>query len=211
MSAFNNIGNIPFDLNVLASIFPYTKFIGEKARRLESSGVIIRLKQGLYVASPQETGKALNRNLIANHLYGPSYVSLRTALRHYGLIPEHVYLTESLTTKHSRNFATPVGNFDFNNCSSAYFPFGVRTEAEDGVNYLIASPEKALCDLINYSKKVNLRFMKDVAAYLEEDIRFDMEALASFDISILERCAPYSRKTQSINILIKYIKDGRHL
>lgn len=211
MSPFTNTGNIPFDLNVLASLFPETKFIGEKARRLEASGIIIRLKQGLYVASPEETGKALNRNLIANHLYGPSYVSLQTALRHYGLIPEQVHLTQSLTTKHLRSFETPVGRYDFRNCGKEYFPIGVRTETEDGVTYLIATPEKALCDLINYSKGIGLRFMKDAAVYLEEDIRFDMDALASFDISILESCAPFSRKTQYINTLIKYIKHERHI
>lgn len=211
MSPFTNIGNIPFDLNVLSSLFPKTKFIGEKARRLEASGTIIRLKHGLYVANPKETSTALNRNLIANHLYGPSYISLQTALRHYGLIPEHVYLTQSLTTKHSRSFETPVGNFDFKNCSKEYFPIGVKPETEDGVTYLIATPEKALCDLINYSKGVNLRFMKDVAVFLEKDIRFDTDVLASFDISILESCAPYSSKTQNINTLIKYIKHERHI
>lgn len=26
--------------------------------------------------------------LLANHIYGPSYVSMETALRYYGLIPE---------------------------------------------------------------------------------------------------------------------------
>jgi hypothetical protein len=45
MSPFTNIGNVPFDLNVLASLFPETKFTGEKARRLEAAGTIIRLKQ----------------------------------------------------------------------------------------------------------------------------------------------------------------------
>lgn len=200
------MGNVPFDLNVLASVFSETKHIVEKARRLEADSRIIRLKRGLYVADPEETGKALNRNLIANHLYGPSYVSLQTALRHYGLIPEQVHLTKSLTTKHSRSFETPVGNFDYENCRNEYFPIGVRQEKENDITYLIATPEKALCDLINYSKGVGLRFMKDVAIYLEEDIRFDMDALSGFDISILENCAAFSRKAQSINTLIKYIK-----
>lgn len=211
MSPLINIGNVPFDLNVLASVFPETKHIIEKARRLESDGKIIRLKRGLYVASPEETGKVLNRNLIANHIYGPSYVSLQTALRHYGLIPERVHLIQSLTTKHSRSFETPVGSFDYESCRMEYFPIGVRPENENGITYLIATPEKALCDLINYSKGVNLRFMKDVALYLEEDIRFDMDALSGLDISILENCAAYSRKSQNINTLIKYIKHERHI
>ena len=211
MSPLINIGNVPFDLNVLASTFPETKHITEKARRLEADGKIIRLKKGLYVASPEETGKVLNRNLIANHIYGPSYVSLQTALRHYGLIPERVHLIQSLTTKHSRSFETPVGSYDYESCCKEYFPIGVRPEKENDITYLIATPEKALCDLINYSKGVNLRFMKDVAIYLEEDIRFDMDALSGFDISILENCAAFSRKTQNINTLIKYIKHERHI
>ena len=59
MTPFNNIGNIPFDSTILASLFPKNKHINEKARALEKSGKIIRLKKGLYVASPEETGKPL--------------------------------------------------------------------------------------------------------------------------------------------------------
>lgn len=211
MSLLTNIGIVPFDLNVLSSVYPETKHIVEKARRLESDGKIIRLKKGMYVVSPEETGKALNRNLIANHIYGPSYVSLQTALRHYGLIPERVHLIQSLTTKHSRSFETPVGNFDYKCCSKEYFPIGVRLENDNDITYLIATPEKAICDLINYSKGANLRFMKDVAQYLEEDIRFDMDTLSEFDMDILENCAIYSRKSQNINTLIKYIKHERYI
>ena len=116
MSPLTTLANVPFDINVLSSVFPETKHITEKARKLVSDGKIIRLKQGMYVASPEETGKVLNSNLIANHIYGPSYVSLQTALRHYGLIPERVHLIQSLTTKHSRSFETPVGNFDYKCC-----------------------------------------------------------------------------------------------
>ena len=211
MSPFVNIGNVPFDLNVLSSLYPEVKHIREKARLLESDGIIIRIKRGLYVASPEETGKDINRNLIANHVYGPSYVSLFTALRHYGLIPEQVHLVQSLSTKHTRKFETPVGYFDYENCSPEYFHIGVTIEKEEDVTYLIASPEKALCDCINYSRGVNLKFMKDVATYLEQDIRFDMDALLALDIATIEACAPFSRKTQSIKTLIKYIKHERHL
>lgn len=211
MSPLRNIGHVPFDLTVLATIYPNMKHTGEKARRLEAEGEIIRLKRGLYVVNPEVSGQSLNRYLIANHIYGPSYVSLHTALRHYGLIPERVHLVQSLTTKHARNFENALACFDYENCTSAYFPIGIRYEREGDIAYLIASPEKALCDLVNYSKGVNLRFMKDVATYLEEDIRFDMDELEHFDISILEACVPYSRKSQSINMLIKYLKHERRI
>ena len=53
--------------------------------------------------------------------------------------------------------------------------------------------------------------MKDVEIYLEEDIRFDTDALEGFDFELLERCALVSRKQSSINTLIKYIKHVRHI
>jgi len=145
------------------------------------------------------------------YLYGPSYVGREYALRYHGLIPERVYLVTSVTTKHSRDFENAVGNFSYQNCQPEYFHIGIRMEQADGVNFLIASPEKALCDVINFSKNLFLRSMKDVELYLEEDIRFEMDILADFDLQILEECALVSRKESSINTLIKYIKHGRHL
>ncbi len=211
MSPFAKIGNVPFDTCVLSSLFPNNKHINEKARALDKSGQIIRLKKGMYVASPAETGKALSLELIANHLYGPSYVSREYALRYYGLIPERVYLITSLTIKHSRDFVNETGNYTYQNCTKEYFPIGVRMEQSGGVNFLIASPEKALCDVINFSKNLTLRFMTDVERYLEEDIRFDTDSLRSLDIDILEQCAKVSRRQNSIDTLIKYIQHVRHL
>lgn len=207
MTPVSVLCNIPFDISVLASLYPGTKHINEKAQRLEESGLIVRLKKGMYVAHPSETGVPLNRNLIANHLYGPSYVSLQTALRYYGLTPERVNLVQSITTKHKRKFETPVGDYDYENSSQEYFPIGVRTIKEDGVSFLMATPEKALCDLINYSKGVNLRFVKDVILFLEEDIRFDTDIVKDLNLSVIEDCALHSRKSQSIRTLIKYLRN----
>lgn len=211
MGPFVNIGNIPFDINVLSSLFPDCSHITEKARSLVDAGRIIRLKKGLYIASEQESGKPFNRFLVSNHIYGPSYVSQSTALRHYGLIPERVHTVQAITTKHSRDFETPIGFFRYNGCSDEYFHIGIRIIKENGVNFLMATPEKALCDLINLSKGVNLRFIKDVRIYLEEDIRFDTDALADLDIDILKKCAQHSRRQKSIENLIKYIRNERDL
>lgn len=216
MRGFENIGNIPFDLGYLTTEFPECKHINEKARRLEIQGRIIRLKKGMYVADTRESNLPLCRELIANHIYGPSYVSMETALRFYGLIPERVYMIKSLTTKHSRNFENPTGTYSYMSADKDYFPIGIRMEQGGNggsrfCTFLIATPEKALCDLINYSKNLRLRFVKDVGSYLEEDIRFDTEAFADFDLSIIERCVEHSRRPESIKSLIKYINDGRYL
>lgn len=211
MGPLANIGNVPFDINVLSSLFPSCSHITEKARALVDSGKIIRLKKGLYIASEQESGKPLNRFLISNHIYGPSYVSLSAALRHYGLIPERVHTIQAVTTKHSRDFETPLGLFRYTGCPDEYFHIGLKIMHEHDVNFLVATPEKAICDLINFSKGISLRFVKDVRTFLEDDIRFEMEALAYMDIEIIKRCAQHSRRQKSIENLIKYIQNERDI
>ena len=185
------IGNTPFPSSVIASFYPETKQVSDKARRLEQEGRIVRLKRGLYVRSAED-GASLIPSLIANHLYGPSYVSMQTALRHYGLIPERVYETQSLTLKHSRTFDTPIGRFSYLSCPADYFPIGIRQEKEGDATYLIASPEKALCDLLLKTAGVNIFNTNDLGAYLETDLRFDMDALKHFDTEILAACHKYA-------------------
>ena len=111
MTTLTEIGNTPVDFAVLRSMFPSHKSVNNKISELEKSGVLIRLKKGMYVVSPKESGKLLSLELIANHLYGPSYVSMESALRYFGLIPEHVYANLSMTVKHSREFNNQLGRF----------------------------------------------------------------------------------------------------
>ena len=169
------IGTIPVTTSIIESLYPELKSADKKVTWLEKQGIIIRLKRGLYVINPEYSGKTLSSELIANHLYAPSYISMSTALRYYGLIPEAVYVHQSMTVKHSRSFQTPVGCYDYKHISKMAFPIGVRSMYKDNYAFLIASPEKALCDLIANSSQVNLRYMKDVETYLEQDIRMDMD------------------------------------
>lgn len=199
------IGVIPVTTSIIESFYPDLKSAEKKVVWLEKNGYIIRLKRGLYVVNPEYTGKVLSNELIANHLYAPSYVSMSTALRYYGLIPEAVYVNQSMTVKHSRSFQTPIGNYDYKCISRGAFAVGVRTEHVADYAFLIASPEKALCDLIANSSKVNLRYMKDVENYLENDIRMDMEEFMKFDPRVLEEYIKVGKKSDSIVTLLKYL------
>ncbi len=201
-----HIGNIPVSTSAVASLFSDLKAGNQKVRNLEISGKIIRLKRGLYVVDPKISRIPLSTELIANHLYAPSYVSMQTALRYYGLIPEAVYTTQSMTMKHSRNFDTPIGRFDYQMITREAFSVGITYINKQNHSFLIATPEKALCDLIANSPKVNLRYLKDVETYLEEDIRMDIEELKKMDIAIFENYAQVGKKAPSIKTLIKYIK-----
>lgn len=204
--ALNQVGNIPFTPSVLLCLFPQTKQISDKARYLEHDGRIIRLKRGLYVRSAED-GAMPVPFLIANHLYGPSYVSFQSALRHYGLIPERVYETQSMTIKHNRSFDTPLGRFTYRSCGVDYFPIGIHQEQEGQDTYLIASPEKALCDLLLKTAGIAVSSSKKLEAYLASDLRFEMDALGTFDVKLLEQCREHAAvKAELITHLINLVR-----
>ena len=104
MEALTQLGNIPIDINVLKSLLVTYAKPANKIEAMVNDGTLIRLKRGLFVVSPKISGQRLSTELIANHIYGPSYVSMESALRYYGLIPESVYLTRSMTLKRSKEF-----------------------------------------------------------------------------------------------------------
>ncbi len=84
----SEIGTIPVTASIIESLYPELKSVNKKVTWLEKQRVIIRLKRELYVINPEYSGKTLSSELIANHLYTLSYISMSTALRYYGLIPE---------------------------------------------------------------------------------------------------------------------------
>ena len=204
--ALSEIGSVPVTTSIIESLYPELKSANKKVSWLEKQGTIIRLKRGLYVINPEYSGKALSSELIANHLYAPSYISMSTALRYYGLIPEAVYVHQSMTVKHSRNYLTPVGSYDYKYISRKAFSIGVRSMNKGDYAFLIASPEKALCDLIANSSKVILRYMKDVEIYLEQDIRMDIDGLYNMDTTIFEDYIKVGKKADSISTLLKFLR-----
>lgn len=199
------LGNIPVTTVVLGSLFPSIKRESQKLRLLERDKQIIRLKKGLYVCSPEVTGKILSTELIANHIYAPSYVSMSSALRFYGLIPEAVYVNQSMTLKHSKGFDTPLGRFEYTHICKEAFHIGVTSIKREDYAFLIASPEKALCDLIANSTKLNLRYLKDAEIYLEEDIRMELEDFRQMDRRVFEEYIKAGKKASSIRTLLRLL------
>lgn len=204
MEILKQFGVVPVSSAVLKSVLTNYKSVNTKIHALEKEGELIRLKKGLYVVSPKVTGRELLPELIANHLYGPSYVSMESALRYYGLIPERVYAVRSMTVKHNREFKNEVGLFTYREVADEYFSVGV-TQSKADAPFLIAAPEKALCDTIIYTAGLTLRSVKAMKEYLTDDLRFELEALRRFDVSVIEACAAVGKKKRELQILIKLI------
>ena len=127
--------------------------------RWVKTGKILRIRRGLYaLASPYQKMKP-HPFYVANHLQRSSYVSLQSALALYGLIPEVLSVTTSVTTGRPERLETPLGTYQFWHIKTPLL-FGYHLRDFGGQNALVASPEKALLDLIY------LNAVADPAAFL---------------------------------------------
>ncbi|QTR50373.1 type IV toxin-antitoxin system AbiEi family antitoxin domain-containing protein [Candidatus Thiothrix anitrata] len=102
-------GNIPLRHHTVLSVLNGYKTPNNKISRWLDEGVLLPLKRGMYVVSPEVSGKPIAHLLVANVLYDPSCVSLDYALWHYGLIPEAVFEVTSVTPRRSRQLDTGGG------------------------------------------------------------------------------------------------------
>lgn len=208
MEELERLGIIPVDYAVLRSLFADYHSPRNKIANLEQAGKIIRLKRGMYVVSPKVTKQLLSVELIANHIYGPSYVSMESALRYYGLIPEQVYTVRSLTTNRSKSFENPTGNFEYITINDAYYAIGIRQETiENKYTFLIATPEKALCDMITATPHLRIQSEKALVAYLKEDLRFDMSGLDNMDPNIVKACIENGKKKEILRIILNLLNS----
>lgn len=150
-------------------------------KRWAKDGRIIRLKRGVYALGEKNRKKGVNLFQAAQILYGPSYVSLESALSYHGWIPEAVYSVTSATTKRSAEFRTPLGVFSYSPVHFSDFFAGVdRVEDENGA-FLIASPWRAIADYVYvYRKK-----WKSLRP-LVESLRVDPENFRNADFKVLD-------------------------
>lgn len=199
--------NIPVSGKILINMIGDFADTAKKLSSMEHSGDIIRLKRGLYVLDGSDFGFPPSLPICSNHIYGPSYVSLQWALSFYGLIPERVYSMTAVTVKRSREFNNKLGRFSYMQVPEEYFHIGVCTTINDGANFLIATREKALCDMIFADPYVPNLSIIALKRYLEEDLRFDTDELADFNTEIIRQCAECGRKKSTYNNLIKIIEQ----
>lgn len=170
---------------------------------LLKKGDVIRVKKGLYVFGEDWRRRPYPRELLANLIYGPSFVSLDYALAYYGLIPERVEAVTSVTAGRSRRFYTPLGLFTYRTTPCFYSGF-VRIE-ENQESFLMALPERALADSIRADRGAGtLNSEREAGEYLLENRRLDPDGLRELDTDYLAELAHLlrSRKIKQCTKLI---------
>jgi len=136
---------------------------------------IYRLKNGLYVTADFF---AKNKNdisysfYLANILRTPSYISSWAALQYYNLTTEAIRSITSVTLKVTRNYETRASTFSYQSIKKDLF--SDYSLAKGKFDFFIASPAKALFDLLyfrtNQFRGVKLEEIKKMVEELRVDI-----------------------------------------
>jgi len=147
--------------------------------RWTRTGKILKLRKGLYVLAEPYGKTSPHPFLTANRLKQASYVSLQSALSHYGLIPEHVPVVTSVTTGRPERISTPLGRFSFRHIKPFLFNGYQSVQVQHDQSVFLGTPEKSLLDLVyltpggdspNYLQELRLQHLD----------RLNLDALGRF-------------------------------
>jgi len=139
---------------------------------------ILPLKRGLYVSA-----KFHNKNksdisyslYLANIIRTPSYVSSWTALQYYNLTTEAIRSITSVTPKVTRNYETKAGTFSYQSIQKGLFSDYSLVKGK--FDFFIASPSKALFDLL-YFRTRQFRGVKfDDVKKMVDELRIDIDEM----------------------------------
>lgn len=139
---------------------------------------IISLKKGIYVTADfynQHAGDISYTFYLANILRPPSYVSSWAALQYYELTTEAIGTVTSVTPKITRVYNNLAGSFSYQSIKKDLFS-GFNT-ISGKFNFFIASPAKALFDLLYFKTRqfrgVNIKMIDE----LVDNLRIDMDEM----------------------------------
>ena len=198
----------PISTQILLTILKDFKRPYDKIMELMSQGDLIQLRKGLYMTSTLINSNRPEPFLLANHLYGPSYVSLDSALFYWGFIPERVFEITSVTSKLSKRSTIENTVFSFTHLPLAYYPVGIKSvRLTDKQTVLIASPEKCICDKVITTAGVNLRSKKQAMTFLVQDLRMDKDHLRELNLREMANWLPVCPKEASIKNIIEAIAE----
>lgn len=130
--------------------------------RWVNAGRLVQLRRSLYTLNRPFRKIEPHPFLLANRLRKASYVSLQSALSHYNMIPEHVPVVTSVTTGRPDEVRTDLGTFNFRHVRKPVFGGFLSVTVAPGQSVFLATPEKALLDLIYLTPG------GDQAAYIDE-------------------------------------------
>jgi hypothetical protein len=205
--AIQPFSEAPISRQLLFSLLKDYKRPYDKIHELVKQQQLVQLKRGMYVPGPKLNLVGPEPFLLANHLLGPSYVSVDSALFYWGFIPEKVFEITSATSAMSKIYSTPLGRYAYIHVPLPYYSFGIRqVQLSKKQIVLVASPEKALCDKVISTAGLILRSIKQTKEWLFENLRIDDQAIAQLNSKELAAWILDAPKSTSLHMLAETLK-----
>jgi predicted transcriptional regulator of viral defense system len=139
---------------------------------------ILQLKRGLYISADffEKNRTDISYSFyLANIIRTPSYVSSWAALQYYDLATEAIYSITSITPKVTREYQTKAGNFVYQSIKKDLFSdFSLVNGKFD---FYIASPSKALFDLLYFRTHQFRGVKQEKIKALVEELRIDIDEM----------------------------------
>lgn len=202
-----NFSEEPLTRQIMLSLLSDYKRPNDKISEMVKDGYLRTVKKGLYLPGSKLDIISPELFLVANHLRGPSYISLEASLSHWGFIPERVYEITSVTTKTTKSYITEIGRFSYQHLPVPYYSMGInRIELTKKQAVLMASPEKAICDKIVTTSGILLRSVSQVMTFLTEDMRIDENMLTKLNPKTISSWIQDAPKKSSLEMLTKTLK-----
>ena len=189
------------DISLLSKGTPDSRY--GQVKRLLAQEKLIHIRRGLYYLTERLGVRDKPHPFeLAQYIYGPSYISLESALGFHGLIPEAVYEITSVCTKRSKVFNTPFGIFSYVHMPIENFYLDVEIVTEKNARFFIAKPWKAICDYIFCYKKewANIET-------LFESLRIEQDELPILRDQEMEKLDAYYQ-SKRISTFLKKIHNG---
>lgn len=177
-----------------------------KITRMINSKEIIQIKRGIFLDAANDS---YSLNSLSSVIYGPSYISFQSAMSFYGIIPEGVKALTCASYNKNKNkkFHTSVGDFYYYYIPLKVYPHGLTIMEENEQKFIIATPEKAICDSLYKIK--NIATEGELVNLLIEDWRIDLDILASLNRKSFQFLLPLYEK-KLCNLFGKWLERGIH-
>jgi len=158
--------------------------------RLVNNGWLIRVKRGLYVISDLSSRSFLSLSplVVANLLLPESYVSFEAALHQYGMFDQLTRRTVSLSLKWRKPVNLAEFEYQFIKTKPQLY-FGWQELQVEGRTVRLASPEKALVDMVNFHKsQYSIDLVIEKLREHSQELNFDrlIDDLSKFSVTTIK-------------------------
>ena len=133
----------------------------------QKKGYIKKVRNGYYIWEDFQD-EIMNWWSISHKCYKPSYISLQSALSFYGFIPEGVFSITAISTAKTFSFELSTLKFNYRHVKDQLFWGYEVFKASNGLPYCMATPEKAILDILYLNESMStfvdfdeMRFNKD--------------------------------------------------